>query len=229
MSPDHWHNSKSSASGNHHRRGNWGQGMQPYKRPGVVFGAFSIAALLLLAYNHSFMLLVRSSSAQKVTVTAQLPARAGLLGSGHNGLASRPNAATPLGSFVKHPVSATATTTEAPEVWAAGPKKGLQQQQLLRMLDAGTLAQLKSLCGRCLYRTLTSYVQAHDFGRVSVVLTGDIPAMWVRDSAVQMASYFPRIGRRPALRQTLEGAIQAQCYFVLQVSCVCSLQEASCA
>jgi meiotically up-regulated gene 157 (Mug157) protein len=56
----------------------------------------------------------------------------------------------------------------------------------------------------------------HNFGRIAVVLTGDIPAMWIRDSAVQMASYLPRISRRPALRQALEGAIRAQSYFILQ-------------
>jgi meiotically up-regulated gene 157 (Mug157) protein len=81
----------------------------------------------------------------------------------------------------------------------------------------GTVTQLKSLCGRCLYRTLTSYVRTHDHGDVTVVLTGDIPAMWIRDSAVQMASYLPRISKRPALRQVLEGAIRAQSYYILQV------------
>ncbi|WIA23260.1 hypothetical protein OEZ85_000031 [Tetradesmus obliquus] len=40
--------------------------------------------------------------------------------------------------------------------------------------------------------------------------------MWIRDSAVQMASYFPRISKRPAIRQVLEGAIRAQSYFILQ-------------
>lgn len=103
-----------------------------------------------------------------------------------------------------------------PEVWALGPQKGPQQQQLASQLDAESLSQLKALCGKCLYRTLTSYVRMHDFGRIAVVLTGDIPAMWIRDSAVQMASYFPRIGPRPALRQVLEGSIRAQSYFILQ-------------
>jgi meiotically up-regulated gene 157 (Mug157) protein len=40
--------------------------------------------------------------------------------------------------------------------------------------------------------------------------------MWIRDSAVQMATYIPRIARRPALRSAVEGAIRAQAYFILQ-------------
>lgn len=42
---------------------------------------------------------------------------------------------------------------------------------------------------RALYRTLTSYVRVHEFGRMTVVLTGDIPAMWIRDSAVQVCEH----------------------------------------
>lgn len=105
-----------------------------------------------------------------------------------------------------------------PEIWAQGPPDDLtaQQQQLAAALGPAVLADLKQLCGRCLYRTLTSYVRAHSFGRVAVVLTGDIPAMWIRDSAVQMATYLPRITRRPALRTAIEGAIRAQAYFILQ-------------
>eukprot|EP00879_Flechtneria_rotunda_P023909 GHRR01025321.1.p1 GENE.GHRR01025321.1~~GHRR01025321.1.p1 ORF type:complete len:482 (+),score=117.16 GHRR01025321.1:312-1757(+) len=103
-----------------------------------------------------------------------------------------------------------------PEVWAQGPQTGTMQQQLVKMMDARTLAALKSLCGRCLYQTLTSYTRLHNFGRTTVVLTGDIPAMWLRDSAVQMASYFPRVAKRPAIRIVLEGAIRVQSYFILQ-------------
>jgi meiotically up-regulated gene 157 (Mug157) protein len=40
--------------------------------------------------------------------------------------------------------------------------------------------------------------------------------MWIRDSAVQMATYLPRITRRPALRSAVEGAIRAQAYFIIQ-------------
>jgi meiotically up-regulated gene 157 (Mug157) protein len=105
-----------------------------------------------------------------------------------------------------------------PEIWAQGPPEGMtaEQQQLVEALGPAVLSDLKQLCGRCLYRTLTSYVRVHSFGRVAVVLTGDIPAMWIRDSAVQMATYLPRITRRPALRAAVEGSIRAQAYFILQ-------------
>lgn len=104
------------------------------------------------------------------------------------------------------------------EIWAQGPPDSLtsQHEQLAAALGPAVLSDLKQLCGRCLYRTLTSYVRVHDFGRMAVVLTGDIPAMWIRDSAVQMATYLPRITRRPALRAAVEGAIRAQAYFILQ-------------
>jgi len=104
------------------------------------------------------------------------------------------------------------------EIWAMGPPDELtaEQQQLAAALGPAVLSELKQLCGRCLYRTLTSYVRVHGFGKLAVVLTGDIPAMWIRDSAVQMATYLPRITRRPALRVAIEGAIRAQAYFILQ-------------
>lgn len=107
-----------------------------------------------------------------------------------------------------------------PEVWARGPAQMSSAVVVLRdLLDADVTKQLRSLCGRCLYRTLTSYVRAQDHGQFTVVLTGDIPAVWLRDSAVQMATYIPRMARHPAMRQTLEGAIRAQAYFILQVHC----------
>ena len=108
-------------------------------------------------------------------------------------------------------------SADEPEIWARGPAPPSSTTALREAIGADVTQQLHALCGRCLYRTLTSYVRVHDHGRFTIVLTGDIPAMWLRDSAVQMASYLPRVARRPALRQTIEGAIRAQAYFVLQV------------
>lgn len=105
---------------------------------------------------------------------------------------------------------------EEPEIWALGPQNGDTQQQLALKLDNESVAQLKSLCSRCLYRTLTNYVNIHLMGRATIVLTGDIPAMWLRDSAVQMATYLPRVHKRPSIKHVLEGAIRSQAYFVLQ-------------
>jgi uncharacterized protein len=57
------------------------------------------------------------------------------------------------------------------------------------------------VCGRCLYHTLSKYVSARVTGHELVyVATGDIDAMWLRDSAVQVGPYLPRIAERPLLR-----------------------------
>lgn len=103
------------------------------------------------------------------------------------------------------------------EIWARGPAKSAAASALRDLAGPDLTRQLRSLCGRCLYRTLTSYVRAQDHGRFTVVLTGDIPAVWLRDSAIQMATYIPRVAQRPALRPLIEGAIRAQAYFILQV------------
>lgn len=42
------------------------------------------------------------------------------------------------------------------------------------------------------------------------VATGDIPFMWIRDSAVQLGVLVPRIPQRPALRLLVEGAVRTQ-------------------
>lgn len=88
--------------------------------------------------------------------------------------------------------------------------------QLKQLLTPSQLTNLTSLCARCLYHTLTTSVSVHDHGHWTFVATGDIPEMWIRDSAVQIGVYIPLIHRRPFIQEIIEGAIRSQSYFILQ-------------
>ena len=114
----------------------------------------------------------------------------------------------------QHPPLKEALTKQIrPEVWA----RSVPGSSSIRDgLDNDTISQLTELCGRCLYRTLTHYTRIKFMGQMSIVLTGDIPAIWIRDSAVQIATYLPRIKRHAAMRRVVEGAIRAQAFLILQ-------------
>jgi meiotically up-regulated gene 157 (Mug157) protein len=58
---------------------------------------------------------------------------------------------------------------------------------------------------------------SHEAGVWTFVATGDLPLMWIRDSAVQINVLLPRIARHPQLRSVVEGAIRAQAFLILQV------------
>lgn len=59
---------------------------------------------------------------------------------------------------------------------------------------------------------------ASSFKQPCAPAAGDLPLMWIRDSAVQINVLLPRIRKRPALRRPIEGAIRAQAFYILQVS-----------
>lgn len=97
-------------------------------------------------------------------------------------------------------------------------RRGAVACQVRGLLSAEELAQLRSLCGRCLYHSLLRSLHVESTGRGRVYMaTGDIPAEWLRDSAVQAAVLLPRMRRHPVLRSILEGAMRTQ------VSCSPSL------
>lgn len=56
------------------------------------------------------------------------------------------------------------------------------------------------------------------------VATGDIPFMWIRDSAVQLGALVPRIPQRPALRLLVDGAVRTQVCTLVQ----CQLAMSEC-
>lgn len=87
--------------------------------------------------------------------------------------------------------------------------------EVLKLLEATELKELEDLCGRCLFEQLKMTI-GYGNGHKYFVATGDIPEMWIRDSAVQLGVLLPRISQRPALRLLVEGAVRTQAFFIVQ-------------
>jgi meiotically up-regulated gene 157 (Mug157) protein len=68
------------------------------------------------------------------------------------------------------------------------------------------------LFGNCFPNTLDTTVMPGRFeGKPdTAVITGDIPAMWLRDSSAQVWPYLPLAAKDSALRELLEGVIRRQ-------------------
>lgn len=83
----------------------------------------------------------------------------------------------------------------------------------LRIGDPG----LAWLFGNCFPNTLdtTTEVGTYDGKPDTAVITGDIPAMWLRDSCAQVWPYIPFARHDEPLRQMLEGLIRRQARCVL--------------
>ena len=68
---------------------------------------------------------------------------------------------------------------------------------------------------RCYTDTLDNTVEILEDGS-TFVLTGDIPAMWLRDSTAQLRPYLHVAKRDPLLRQTIAGLVKRQMTLVLK-------------
>jgi meiotically up-regulated gene 157 (Mug157) protein len=78
--------------------------------------------------------------------------------------------------------------------------------------------ELAAMFANCFPNTLDTTVEVGEFeGKPdTAVITGDIPAMWLRDSSAQVWPYLPLAAKDPALRRLLEGVIrrQARCLLI---------------
>lgn len=72
---------------------------------------------------------------------------------------------------------------------------------------------LAPLAKQCFLNTIETTVKTLD-DQSSFVITGDIPAMWLRDSAAQVRPYVKYAKEDASLRKILEGVIQKQAEFV---------------
>ena len=68
---------------------------------------------------------------------------------------------------------------------------------------------------RCYTDTLDNTVEILEDGS-TFVLTGDIPAMWLRDSTAQLRPYLHVAKRDPQLRQTIAGLVKRQMTLILK-------------
>ena len=78
-------------------------------------------------------------------------------------------------------------------------------------------AELRGLFGNCYPNTLDTTVEPGTFeGKPdTAVLTGDIQAMWLRDSSAQVWPYLPLASKDRKLRDLLEGVIRRQARCIL--------------
>src|SRR5215472_13704171 len=74
-------------------------------------------------------------------------------------------------------------------------------------------AELADLFASCYLNTLETTVELLDDGTTFVV-TGDIPAMWLRDSSAQVMPYVPLAAGDEDVRRLVRGLIQRQAHYI---------------
>ncbi len=73
--------------------------------------------------------------------------------------------------------------------------------------------KLAAMFANCFMSTIETTVQYLEDDTVFVI-TGDIPAMWLRDSTAQVKHYIPFATELPELRKVIEGLIQKQIFCI---------------
>ena len=68
--------------------------------------------------------------------------------------------------------------------------------------------------GNCFPNTLDTTTQLHEDG-TTYVFTGDIPAMWLRDSSAQVSPYVPLAAQDDEVRRIITGVIRKQVGYIL--------------
>lgn len=74
-------------------------------------------------------------------------------------------------------------------------------------------AKAAQMLEKCYLSTAETTVQHLDDGSVFVI-TGDIPAMWLRDSAAQVHHYLPMAQKNEAVRKLIEQVVQKQFFYI---------------
>ncbi|GHO49013.1 glycoside hydrolase family 125 protein [Ktedonospora formicarum] len=87
-------------------------------------------------------------------------------------------------------------------------------ERLDQVLPSAYPSRLHEMFTQCYPNTLTTTVELLEDGTTFVV-TGDIPAMWLRDSSAQVNPYIHLAKEDQALQRMLRGLIQRQAQYIL--------------
>ncbi|KAJ3324098.1 hypothetical protein HDV06_000639 [Boothiomyces sp. JEL0866] len=89
-------------------------------------------------------------------------------------------------------------------------------EDYLRKVKPDLEPLLYSVFYNCLPNTLDTTVEHYEKGQNAFIITGDIPAMWLRDSTNQMLPYLPFLSVDSELRDLYKGVIRQQAEFILE-------------
>ena len=93
------------------------------------------------------------------------------------------------------------------------PKILLQKAQELEEKTAGKYPDLAPLAKQCFLNTIETTVTQLEDGSYFVI-TGDIPAMWLRDSAAQLCPYVKYAKEDPDLQEILRSVLKKYTFYV---------------
>lgn len=93
------------------------------------------------------------------------------------------------------------------------PEILLKQAKLLEEKTKERFPALAPLAAQCYLNTIETTVKKCDNGDYFVI-TGDIPALWLRDSAAQLRPYMPLCGQSEELREIIRGIIRRHAFYV---------------
>ncbi len=89
-----------------------------------------------------------------------------------------------------------------------------QEIERLAQLVANALPQAAPLFRQCYLNTLETTTEFLD-DETTFVFTGDIPAMWLRDSSAQVRPYIRLASHSPLIRRLIAGLIRRQARYIL--------------
>ena len=93
------------------------------------------------------------------------------------------------------------------------PKILVQKAEELEQKTARMYPDLAPLAKQCFLNTIETTVTQLEDGSYFVI-TGDIPAMWLRDSAAQLKPYIPYANQDEDLKRILKSVIEKHVYYV---------------